>query len=374
MAGRRWRFVSIGLLVVAIALAALPSPGRAQGSAADFEHIVSGARAGTVLSGPIDFTLLQEAGVLSVSMAEIDVADFVAHAAFTNPDGDAVGWDYGFQFRTTGANDDFRVFVTSEGTWNFSIGVEPPQQTAAAPALDVNPGAVNRLDLIVEGDRALFGINGQFAGSIDLPELSPSGDVYASTGFLADLVLPGRIVELREFTVSLPPETAAPISATPETLADSASVARPVTLIAGSCAAPGEPVQALLEATYPLGERQGSTDSVVAETSFTRVPFLLSALLAEPHAIVVAESIASPDETIACADLGGIPDEIGGFVIALSGRSGSSASGIIYLSGDDGLGQTNISVFLIAPRTSSPSPGSTAYRERHAGFVAHLAT
>ena len=102
----------------------------------------------------------------------------------------------------------------------------------------------------------------------------------------------------------------------------------------------------LLEATYPVGEPIGSTSSVVAETSFTRAPVLLADLMAVPHAITVAASFDAPDTTIACADIGGIPDEVGGFVIGLTPQNESGYAGTIFMAADDANGATNISVFL----------------------------
>ncbi|MDF3042579.1 MAG: hypothetical protein K0Q71_5285 [Thermomicrobiales bacterium] len=96
-----------------------------------------------------------------------------------------------------------------------------------------------------------------------------------------------------------------------------------MTLHAGSCDALGEPVLNLREATYPIGEFVGQPSAVVAETTFTRVPILLGDLLAQPYAINVAQSFDAPDVSIACGDIGGIVDEIGGYVIALPQRNGS---------------------------------------------------
>src|SRR5690606_7846800 len=118
--------------------------------------------------------------------------------------------------------------------------------------------------------------------------------------------------------------------------------ARPVALVAGSCAEPGAAVLDLLEATYPIGERVGAASSVVAETSFTRAPVLLADLLAAPHAILVAESFDAPANLIACADLGGIPDELGGFVIGLTPQNASGYAGTIFMAADDATGATNI--------------------------------
>lgn len=350
------RLVAFSLVLGILVLLLLPAVGRAQSNAEFFQQVVSGQVEAPVLAGPIVGSLVQQTDLLSVNRAGVDVADFVAHAAFVNPaTTDGVGWDYGFQFRTTGNNDDYRIFVTSEGTWNFSVGVEPPQQTVVAPAIDVTDGAINTLDLIVQGNEALFGINGEFVGAINLPELSPTGDVFASTGFLADLVVADRIVDVSDFTVYEYPGAATEETAAEEQVAveEPTPPARPVTLITGSCAAPSDPLQGLLEATYPIGERQGSVAGMVAQTSFTRAPYFLSDLLAAPHAIVVAQSFDAPDVAISCADLGGIQDEIGGFVLGLSPVGDAGVGGIIYLAGDDEQGLTNISVFL------APEAGAT---------------
>jgi len=349
----RRRLVAFSLVLGILTLVWLPAVVHAQSNAEYFQQVISGQVEAPALAGPISGALVQQTDILSVNRAGVDVGDFVAHAAFVNPAiTDGVGWDYGFQFRTTGNNDDFRIFVTSEGTWNFSVGVESPQQTVVAPSLDVADGAVNTLDLIVQGSEALFGINGEFVGTINLPELAPSGDVFASTGFLADLVVPDRVVEVSDFMVyEFPGEGSE--SEEQVAVAEPTPPARPVTLVTGSCAAPGEPLQGLLEATYPIGERQGSVDGQVAQTSFTRVPYLIGDLLAAPHAIVVSQSFDAPDVTVGCADLGGIPDEIGGFVLGLSPVGDTGIAGIIYVAGEDDLGRTNISVFL------APEAGAT---------------
>ena len=115
--------------------------------------------------------------------------------------------------------------------------------------------------------------------------------------------------------------------------------------MSGTCDAPGDPVLDLLEATYPAGERVGARDSVVAETSFTNAPMLLDDLMAEPHAITVSESFDAPDSLIACANLGGIADELGGFVIGLTPQNDSGYAGTIFMTANDANGTTDISVF-----------------------------
>lgn len=346
MARPQTHFVVAGLML-ALLLALLPLGSMAQTSSEVFAEALATEATGVPLAGPNALDLEQAAGVLTVYKAGLNVADFVAHAEFVNPEiVDGTGWDYGFQFHTTGNNEDFRVFVTSDGMWNFSIGTATPSQSAVAPGFDTTPGVVNALDLVVSGSRAYFGVNGQLAGTVQLPEEPAAGDVFASTGFLGSLVAEGRIVALSNFSVFPLPGAAA----TPEPGTaggePGALPPRPVQVITGSCNEPGDLVLDLLEATYPVGEPVGSASSVVAETSFTRAPVLLADLMAAPHAIVVAESFDAPDAAIACADIGGIPDELGGFVIGLTPQNASGYAGTIFMAADDANGTTNISVFL----------------------------
>lgn len=107
----RHRLVALIVLFAVSLLSLLPS----QTSADDFLQIVAGDMNRLPLAGPTGFTLEQAPGVLTVARARLDVADFVAHAVFANPDDDVGPWDHGFQFRTAGNNDDPRLFVLSDG-------------------------------------------------------------------------------------------------------------------------------------------------------------------------------------------------------------------------------------------------------------------
>ena len=332
------------VLLAALLASSLPLTGSAQSSAELFDQVVSGEVTAPLLAGPFDLPLEQQPNILFVYKAGLDVRDFVAHAAFTNPEvDDGVPWDFGFQFRTTGENEDLRIFLLSDGTWNFSIGTDPPEQTVVAPNFDPAPGAVNTLDLIVQDYEAIFGINGEFVASILLPDLLPSGDVYASTGFFSDLSVEGRIIQLTGFTVYGLPGAAAPSAPTQGPVPQ----ARPVTLNAGSCSSLGNPVEVLTDATYPVGEFEGQAGAVVSETSFTRVPRLLEDLLKEPYAINVAASYDMPEVSIACGNVGGVLDELGGFIIGLQEQNGSGYTGVSYLAAENDLSRTNISVFVV---------------------------
>ena len=128
--------------------------------------------------------------------------------------------------------------------------------------------------------------------------------------------------------------------------AGEAPPARPVEIVVGGCEAPGEPVAALTEATFPEGERVGEPGAIVSETSFTAVDLLLDDLLAEPHAVLVRASADQPERILTCGEIGGIFDELGAVVIGLREQGGSGYAGIAFLAPDDANGQTNVSVFV----------------------------
>jgi hypothetical protein len=359
----RHRLFALVVAVAMLLVSGLAPAALAQTAAERFEQALAEREQLPVIAGPYEFDLVQTPGILTVYRAGVDVADFIAHAEFTNPpQDDGVPWDFGFQFQTAGTNEDHRVFIVSTGTWNFAIGPDAPYQTAAAPSFNPEPGATNTLDLIVTGTDATLGINGDFVGTVLLPELElTSGDVYASTGFFSDLIVPNRTIGLRDFTISAPPGTP-PLPEAPP--AGPLPPPRPVTLHTGSCGALGDVVQVLTDATYPIGEAQGQPSAVVSETSFTRVGTFLDELLTVPHAVNVAESAENPNTSIACGDIGGVLDELGAFVIGLQEQSGSGYRGVAYIAPDPQTGASTISVFLAPPVAAAEEPQQAVEEEQ----------
>ena len=140
--------------------------------------------------------------------------------------------------------------------------------------------------------------------------------------------------------------------------------ARAVVLHEGDCKDLGDAVADLTEATLPVGDRIGSEDATSAATSFTRAPILLADLLAESHAIDIKTTLGG-DTSLACGEIGGTVDELGGLVIGLHESQDSGYSGVAFLAADDANGVTNVSVFVAPSRdpnaipTATPAPTST---------------
>ncbi len=240
MARPQTRFVVAGM-VLALLLALMPMSSRAQTSSEVFAEALASQAASGPLAGPNALELEQATGVLTVYKAGLDVTDFVAHAEFVNPEVvEGVGWDYGFQFRTTGNNEDFRVFVTSDGMWNFSIGTATPSQSAVAPGfdnIDHAGGEVNALDLVV---RRLAGdLRGERPVGCDRPAVRGADEKRClrldrpGQPFVSE----GRIVALSNFSVFPLPgaEWATPEPAAPGSEQGTALPTLPVQRITGTC-------------------------------------------------------------------------------------------------------------------------------------------
>ena len=146
--------------------------------------------------------------------AGVDVENFVARVVFVNPaDDDDSVWDAGLAFREQENGDHYRLTLTSDGTWEFSVGLQPPLMQGSTPSLHTRPGAINTVELVVDGDSAGFAINGRFVSALDASELHGAGDVWVGTGFHQANVSEGAETTFEDFTVwELSPEI--PVSQT----------------------------------------------------------------------------------------------------------------------------------------------------------------
>lgn len=166
-----------------------------------FAYLVEAQASIPPAAGPFTANLKEESGPIAVSWANVDLADFHATATFTVPNTTSeVPWDIGFMFRIS---DDgtLRVAVDQDGRWFASVGEGTPTATGIFTGLDAAPGAENRLDLLVSGERAVLGVNGSYAASIDLPAGATAGDVAAGVGFFTDQQLADRVTSFRDFVV-----------------------------------------------------------------------------------------------------------------------------------------------------------------------------
>lgn len=153
------------------------------------------------LAGPFSGTLEEQAGLIAQSWADVDLADFNASVTFVNPPAGSVEWDYGIAFRSRDG-DESRVSLVSSGTWYYASNWDRPiPAKGSATGADLQPGGRNRLDLVVRGDRAWFGINGTCVATFELAGTPTGGNVGATVAAFVEDTAPGRVTAFENFTV-----------------------------------------------------------------------------------------------------------------------------------------------------------------------------
>jgi hypothetical protein len=152
-----------------------------------FAEGLAGRAAAARVDGPFADALVQRQGSLALWGSESTPGPFSATATFVNPtEQTAIPWEVGFAFAWMPGRDAQNVYVDSAGFW-YSGGT----RAGFVPAFDTAPEAANTLDLVVEDDAALFGVNGAFVARLDLPTPSGSG-LFVGSGFSSDHVAEGR--------------------------------------------------------------------------------------------------------------------------------------------------------------------------------------
>lgn len=202
------------VFLAALAVPAWPGIASAQDDdAAYLADIIRARDAESPLGDPLSGSLVQQAAFASVEAANISAADFTARVVFQNPDDDSAPWDFGFDF---GRNADAsqRVMVDSTGVWRYSPYPDGASDSGPAPTLDVTPGGVNTLDLVVDGETGILGLNGEYVTTITLPPAATS-DVFVTSGVYGSTTVDGREIPFEDFTVWALPDLNAAAEASP---------------------------------------------------------------------------------------------------------------------------------------------------------------
>lgn len=167
---------------------------------------------GTLVYGPENGDLNHdpESGLISSFSAGVDLMDFVVEVRFFNPFPTSQGsWDYGIGFRHAQKNDQYRLVVTSDGTWEIMnvIGDPNVDPFAQGDLANVNlaAGGSNLIRLMCKGAQGWFYLNGVLVAELDLSSRMFSGDIFIGTGFYQGDQQAGETTVFRDFTVwSLP--------------------------------------------------------------------------------------------------------------------------------------------------------------------------
>ena len=208
---RAWRLVAIALALL-LGLGLLPgaiAPTSVFGQAdelsqGDFEELVEAAQEADPIYGPEDGELEHDPELVTFSSADVEVADFLATAAFVNPyAGSREQFDYGFQFRSsTGAGEVsyLRFIVLSSTDWGVTNVDGDVLVQGVYDDLDVGRNGENELTLYADGPTVHLGINGDYVGSVEV-ELEDAGEVGVGTSFFEESYDEGAVTEFFEFTV-----------------------------------------------------------------------------------------------------------------------------------------------------------------------------
>jgi hypothetical protein len=165
----------------------------------------------TLVYGPSDGSLEHNAedGLVAWNGAGVTLRNFVCEVTFYNPYSTSEGsWDYGIFFRDTGGNQQYRLAVHSDKSWDFGLR-DGSNWTNTADGvisdLDISPSGQNTLRLVVKDAQAFFYVNGVYVATLDVSTKQIEGDVAVATGIWSGDEITGRTTRYTEFTVwSLP--------------------------------------------------------------------------------------------------------------------------------------------------------------------------
>jgi hypothetical protein len=191
--------------------------GRAKTATAEATRTIAAATPTTIVKaiyGPVSGKLdHREDDSIESRDAGVNLRDFIAEVRFYNPyERSERGWDYGFGFRSTGGNQNYRLSVDSDGNWVLTLvtkeGDKPKFDRVSqgkVKNMDLAANGFNNLRLVAEGNVASFFVNGEYIATINISAKTVAGNVWIGTGFFANHEINGRSTRYEGFTVwSLP--------------------------------------------------------------------------------------------------------------------------------------------------------------------------
>ena len=132
----------------------------------------------------------------------LNVADFVAEARFTNIYPADSAWSYGFQFRS-GNGAEYAMDVTADARWTLHYVEDVKGSvrlttlgTGTIPGYNSVEGGTNLVRLVAKGDRLLFFVNDAYVTTALTPRKTDAGDVRI---FIKYAGLPAKSETMRRF-------------------------------------------------------------------------------------------------------------------------------------------------------------------------------
>jgi hypothetical protein len=157
---------------------------------------LSGPNAGALVFGPEDSRWIAAAG------AGVDIRDGYARATIRVPqEGNDHAWDAGLSFRDTGANNQWRLVITSDGSWHIAFGLDTLLLAGELPDFEVQPGDPIEIETSFFGDRAAFAVNGTPVSAFDISTGTKTGNVRVASPFFGVDTIPFGVIAYEDFAV-----------------------------------------------------------------------------------------------------------------------------------------------------------------------------
>ncbi len=161
--------------------------------------------------GPISGELRHDQdGFIEDQYAGVNLFDMSVEATFVNPySAGSKSWDYGFFLRDSRPNDSvpfLEIVVTSNRRWEALRRTQDANrihETIGEGRIEgeffTNAGKSNHLRVVAIGERGWFFVNGNFVSSIDLKNVTASGDVGVLTGAFEGSEVVGEVTKFENF-------------------------------------------------------------------------------------------------------------------------------------------------------------------------------
>lgn len=184
------------------------SSGQATQNAVKAELAEADAKA-KVLYGPKSGALVHEKddGFIERQTASVGIRNFIAEVTFLVPyqATSSMDWDFGMLLRDGGVNTEFRLYLTSDQSYEItSTTGDPNGKTLAEGKLSgmkTQPGEANKIRVYFIEDRGWFFFNDVFITEFDASQ-HYSGDVMIGIGMGgSDYETTGKLTEYKDFTV-----------------------------------------------------------------------------------------------------------------------------------------------------------------------------
>jgi len=165
------------------------------------------ASAAAAVFGPLSGSLPHEDDDTIESVyADVSLGNFVAQATVLNPYAAAEGgWDFGLIFRQTAVDEELRLVIRSDGSWNLNNRSGDTdsfvQDGEMGSYLDGEENGRNTILLIANEGSGYFFLNGQFVDVLDLSERTDFGDLALGTGFYSSDEQDGAVTNYESFGV-----------------------------------------------------------------------------------------------------------------------------------------------------------------------------